>query len=404
MLSWNLMCAPQPSTMQRWSGQSVTVFSRRPVTDPACHGPGSATGFTRVLAVGDQGTNALAALILGSAVAVLLFIPVAAVQYRRDGRLGPGDLTVLGGAAVYGVALWTYTLLPLPDIGDYACQHAQTRLMAFADDIRRAAEQAGYAGLGTPSELLRNRAFLQVVLNVVLFLPFGPFVRLITHRGVVVATGLGFAVSLMIEVTQLTGVWGVYPCAYRLFDVDDLLTNTLGALLGAVLSYPYAARRRRRLGTASRRLPTTVSTGRRLAATISDVLFVVLAGTAAAAVWRGYLVFAEHERPATDSASMIALRAGVPLLVQGLMVLVAGKTIGELVVDVRTTPPSMPRRLVKLLVGVVPLVLLAVVTVPAAQVALALLAVAGVVGAFVTSGHRGVGNALAGLRLEIDDG
>ena len=39
--------------------------------------------------VGDQGTNALAALILGSVVAVLLFIPVAAVQYRRDGRLGP---------------------------------------------------------------------------------------------------------------------------------------------------------------------------------------------------------------------------------------------------------------------------------------------------------------------------
>ena len=34
---------------------------------------------------GNQGTDALAALILGSVVAVLLFfIPVAAVQYRRD--------------------------------------------------------------------------------------------------------------------------------------------------------------------------------------------------------------------------------------------------------------------------------------------------------------------------------
>src|SRR5262245_25152425 len=103
--------------------------------------------------VGDQGTNALVALILGSAVAVLLFIPVAAVQYRRDGRLGPGALAVLAGAAVYGVALWTYTLLPLPDVGDYACQHPQTRVMAFAEDIRRAAEQSGHAGLGTPGAL-----------------------------------------------------------------------------------------------------------------------------------------------------------------------------------------------------------------------------------------------------------
>ena len=109
--------------------------------------------------MGDQGTNALAALILGSVVAVLLFIPVAAVQYRRDGRLGPADLTVLVGAAVYGVSLWTYTLLPLPDVGDYACQHAQTRLMAFADDIRRAAEQAGelHAGPGVAGDqLLRS--------------------------------------------------------------------------------------------------------------------------------------------------------------------------------------------------------------------------------------------------------
>jgi len=69
----------------------------------------------------------------------------------------------------------------------------------------------------------------------------------------------------------------------------------------------------------------------------------------------------------------------------------------------RTTPASVPRRLAKLAVGVVPLVLLAVVTIPAAQVALLALAVAGVVGAFLTQGHRGVSNAVAGLDLEIDD-
>lgn len=341
----------------------------------------------------------MAALVLGSVLAVLLFIPVAAVQYRRDGRLGPADLAVLVCAAVYGVSLWTYTLLPLPDVGDYACRSAQTRVMAFADDIRR----GGYAGLGTPGELLRNRAFLQVVLNVLLFVPFGVFVRLIAHRGVVVATGLGLVASLMIEVTQLTGVWGVYPCAYRLFDVDDLLANTAGALLGALVSYPYAARRRRRLGIARRSLPTTVSVGRRLAGTASDVLFVVLAGTAAAALWRGYLVFAQDERPGTDSPSMIALRAGVPLVVQALLVLLAGKTVGELVVDLRTSPPSYARRLVKLVLGVVPLVALAVVTVPAAQLALVVLAVAAVTGAFLTRGHRGLANTAAGLDLEIDD-
>ncbi len=83
--------------------------------------------------------------------------------------------------------------------------------------------------------LLRDPAFLQVALNVLLFVPLGVLVRLILKRGVVVATALGLAVSLLIETTQLTGVWHLYDCAYRLFDVDDLVVNTLGALVGSRL-------------------------------------------------------------------------------------------------------------------------------------------------------------------------
>ena len=250
--------------------------------------------------------------------------------------------------------------------------------MAFADDIARAAERGGYSGLGTPSELLRNPAFLQVVLNVVLFVPLGVFVRLITHRGVLVATAIGFAVSLLIELTQLTGVWGAYPCAYRLFDVDDLMTNTIGAFLGAALRHPYAARRRRRLGTARRSLPTTVSAGRRLAATLSDVLFVVLAGTAAAALLARLPGVRRARTPGGRLARDDRAAGRGAAARRGLVVVLAGRTVGELVVDLRTTPASYPRRLVKLLTGPAPLVVLAVVTVPAAQVVLAALAVASV--------------------------
>ena len=41
----------------------------------------------------DQAMNAVIATALGSVVAVLLLIPVAGVEYRKDGRLGPRDLT-----------------------------------------------------------------------------------------------------------------------------------------------------------------------------------------------------------------------------------------------------------------------------------------------------------------------
>jgi uncharacterized RDD family membrane protein YckC len=41
--------------------------------------------------------------------------------------------------------------------------------------------------------------------------------------------------SLSFEVTQLTGIYGLYPCAYRTFDVDDLILNTVGSLVGYLI-------------------------------------------------------------------------------------------------------------------------------------------------------------------------
>ena len=77
----------------------------------------------------DQATNALIAIALGSVLAVLLLVPVAAVQYRLDGRLGFGDLAVLVTAAVYALALWTYTLLPFPEQDAFTCQGSQMRVL-----------------------------------------------------------------------------------------------------------------------------------------------------------------------------------------------------------------------------------------------------------------------------------
>ena len=52
---------------------------------------------------------------------------------------------------------------------------------------------------------------LQVVLNVVLFVPWGVVVRQFLHRGLLVATLSGFGASVFIETAQLTGLFGIYP-------------------------------------------------------------------------------------------------------------------------------------------------------------------------------------------------
>lgn len=40
----------------------------------------------------------------------------------------------------------------------------------------------------------------------------------------------------LFELTQVTGLYGIYNCAYRLFDIDDLFLNTLGGVIGFIIA------------------------------------------------------------------------------------------------------------------------------------------------------------------------
>jgi glycopeptide antibiotics resistance protein len=86
--------------------------------------------------------------------------------------------------------------------------------------------------------LLNESVFLQAVFNFLLLLPFGVYLRyfLRQKRYWKRAFGLGFALSLFYEVTQVTGIYGIYNCPYRIFDVDDLLLNSTGTLFGFLVA------------------------------------------------------------------------------------------------------------------------------------------------------------------------
>lgn len=162
----------------------------------------------------------LFALALWPVVSVALTVPVLAMLYHRDNRLGLPAILSAYGTVLYAIGLLCFTLYPLPadPVAFCAVHHLkpQLDLFRFVADIRT-------DGLD---------AVLQIVMNVVFFLPLGFIVRRVFHRGLPTATVAGFLVSLLVETMQLTGTLGVFPCAYRLFDVDDLVWNTSGALAG----------------------------------------------------------------------------------------------------------------------------------------------------------------------------
>ena len=73
-----------------------------------------------------------------------------------------------------------------------------------------------------------------VVLNCLMFLPFGFILPCIRRRGPVRVTLASLGLSLFIEGVQLLYCWGGVSNR-RIFDVTDLIMNTLGGLLGYVL-------------------------------------------------------------------------------------------------------------------------------------------------------------------------
>ncbi|WP_162602538.1 VanZ family protein [Nocardioides daejeonensis] len=333
--------------------------------------------------------NALLAIVGGCGLAVLLLIPVAAYQYRRDGRLGLGDLTVMLGAAIYGLALWCYTMLPLPDEG-YACVGRQLTPGATIHEIDPVRGQ-GWA------TLFRDPAFLQVALNLVLFLPLGYYVRRVLGRGVVVATLVGLGVSLTIEVTQASGLWFLYPCAYRLFDVDDLIVNTAGAAIGSVLAVLLVRRH-----PDSRPLPTRITLGRRWMGMACDALFVLLLGSTCAVLYRAWILYGVDGE--IDMRLQTALQWGVPGLVEAVLVLAAGRTVGEWVVSMRAVRGRLPAwfgRPAKLLLGVGPLLLLGASHAPWTGPALAAFLLVTLLAPLATPDRRGLSHLASGLDLEI---
>ena len=279
--------------------------------------------------------SGLLAVIAGAVVAVLAFVPFVAVSYRRRGRLTVWRSLLWAGAAVYFWAIWTYTLIPLPNSEVYRCAGVNLQPFAFVDEVRSAVAVSGRS--------LTDPVVLQVALNVLLFAPLGFFLRVLGGRGILIAGLVGFATSGIIETTQLTGVWGLFPCAYRVFDVDDLIANTSGALLGSLLAFVVPAQHRGVERSRDADIPRPVTRRRRLLGLVCDVVGVWLVGFAVAVVVQAVLVLLVGERSSfsTDDVSSFAGTIASAGLWLGV-VLVTGRSIGDLATRVRFTNGVLP--------------------------------------------------------------
>ncbi len=281
--------------------------------------------------------SAALAIIGGCVLAAFAFLPFVVVSYRRRGELGFGRTLLAFGFLVYGLAIVTYTLLPLPDLNAAWCaaheslRHPQTNVLQFIADIRREQHGAGF------SALLHNPAFQQIAFNIALFVPLGAFLRQFFRRGPAVSVLIGFGVSLLVECTQLTGNWFLFPCPYRLFDVDDLIANTLGTVVGVALA-PVLRVLGAREPAAAPGEPRRVTAWRRLLGMLLDLVSVYLLGALLVTVTRltAYLVFGvDPNSQVWQEGIDVVLGVWLPALVLLFVPSMRGATVGQNAVRLR---------------------------------------------------------------------
>ena len=163
--------------------------------------------------------------------ALSIILPHTIIRYSKQKKINVRRETYVYTFVLYLICAYFMTMLPLPSEG-------------YFDVIPPLSEQVQLIPFNCffETNLLRSPvASAVIILNLVLTVPLGFFMRFLFGFKFGKTMLAGFLFSLLCELTQITGLFFIYPAPYRVFDVDDLIINTLGAVVGYLI-FPLAVR------------------------------------------------------------------------------------------------------------------------------------------------------------------
>lgn len=170
-------------------------------------------------------------------IALLMTIPFMIQNYRRYGSIHKIRTLIVYSFILYLLTIYFLVILPLPKIEEVQNLTTPTmNLIPFSFIIDFIKE--------TPLEItnphtyllaLKDSSFYVVIFNIFMTIPYGMYLRYYYKCSAKKTILCSFLLSLFFELTQLSGLYFIYPRPYRLFDVDDLLLNTLGGGIGYLL-------------------------------------------------------------------------------------------------------------------------------------------------------------------------
>ena len=171
--------------------------------------------------------------------AAIFTLPYIAYQYRKHGSVSKFRTMIIYSFILYLLISYLMVVLPLPElestIGNKWQEHLN--LIPF-----RQIWNYWHAKPFTFKQVLvymKSFSLWQLLFNILLTVPFGMYLRYYFKLGFVKTTVLSFCLSLFFELTQISALYGIYPGPYRLADVEDLICNTLGGVIGYQIAYVF---------------------------------------------------------------------------------------------------------------------------------------------------------------------
>lgn len=172
--------------------------------------------------------------------AFLFTAPFILIEYHKYGGISKLKSFIIYLFIYYIICAYFLVILPLPKISEVAkLTTPRTQLIPFSfitDFIKHSS-----FNITNPSTYLtamKEMYFYGPIFNIILTIPFGMFLRYFFKFSLKKTIFFSLLLSLFFELTQLTGLYFIYPRSYRLFDVDDLILNTLGGTIGYLISKP----------------------------------------------------------------------------------------------------------------------------------------------------------------------
>lgn len=175
-----------------------------------------------------------ASFVLFPVVALLFTLPYMLWQYHKYGSINSYRSIIIYSFLLYLMSAYFLVILPLPSIESVSKMTTPAYNLHPFHFISEILETTNFhvSDFATYFPTLKKPVVYEALFNVLLTMPFGVYLHYYFKCNFKKTLFYSFCFALFFELTQLSGLYFIYPRSYRVFDVDDLILNTTGGVVG----------------------------------------------------------------------------------------------------------------------------------------------------------------------------